>query len=316
MIANPKIPEPPFVLVIGAASLDSKGRAMLPLTWGTSTPGKVRGAVGGVARNIADNLTRLGVKAVLLSAIGNDDSGIRILDNANKVGINIDFLMVADKRYRTSAYLALLDEKGNLAMSVDDMEILSCITPEVINRHHELVKNAALIVIDSNLSPMTINAIFKLAKRYQVRVCADPTSAVLVTKLKPYLSEIYMITPNVSEAEVLVESVIRGRDEATVAARSLINTGVKVAIITLGKLGVVYATTDASGYVPAATTDMIDQTGAGDALTATIVFGLLNNISIDEAVRLGATAAAITLSCNDTVCNDLNLEMLYDQLAI
>lgn len=305
----------PYVLVVGAAGIDSKGKAAAPFVLGSSVPGTVRVSVGGVARNIADNLVRLGVEAVLLSAIGKGGSGRRILSNAAEVGVNTDYLILSDDHH-TSAYIALLDEKGNLVMSVDDMDILSCITPEVINRRRGLIKNAAMVVMDSNLSESTISALLKVTNRYQVRVCADPTSTILAARLKPHLPEIYMITPNVAEAEVLAEQSIQNEDEAITAARALVSDGVDIVIITLAEEGVVYASASNSGHVPAVATEIVDSTGASDALTATVVFGLLNNIPLDEAVRLGASAAAITLACSDTVCMDLSLELLYDQLLI
>jgi len=305
----------PYILVIGAAGIDSKGRANAPLTLNTSTPGTVRVSVGGVARNVADNLTRLGVEAVLLSAIGNDGSGRRILTNAAEVGINTDYLIISDE-YHTAAYLAVLDENANLVMSVDDMEVLSLITPAVINRRRGLIKAAEMIILDSNLSEATISSLFKVAGRYNVPLCADPTSTILTKKLKPYLGSIYMITPNVAEAEVLSGKIIKNEDEALAAARKLVNMGVKIVIITLAEVGVVYATASDSGHVPAVATELVDSTGASDALTATVVFGLLNDIPIDEAVRLGASAAALTLECTDTVCQELSLDLLYDQLLI
>jgi pseudouridine kinase len=308
-------PAQPYVLVIGAAGIDSKGRASAPLTLGSSTPGLVRVSVGGTARNVADNLVRLGVDTVLLSAVGNDGSGRRIRSNATEVGINIKYLIVS-KEHHSAAYLAILDESGNLVMSVDDMEVLSCITPQVITQCRELIKKSAIIVMDSNLSEETIAALFKVANRYHVRLCADPASATLASKLKPYLPEIYMITPNVPEAEVLSGKSIKNEDDAIAAARDLVNAGVDVVIITLAEEGVVYASANDSGHVPAVATDVIDSTGASDALTAAVVFGMLNDISLDEAVRLGASAAALTLACVDTVCVDLSLDWLYDQLLI
>jgi pseudouridine kinase len=305
----------PYVLVIGAAGIDSKGRAAAPLTLGTSTPGQVRVSVGGTARNVADNLARLGVGVVLLSAVGDDGSGQRVLNNAREVGINTDYVVVSDQ-YHTAAYLALLDNQGNLVMSVDDMRVLAHVTPELINQHRDLVRWAEMIVLDSNLSEATIKAIFRLAKRYKVRVCSDPTSKILATRLKPYLSTIYMITPNVAEAEVLCDCTITDEDEAITAARWLVNAGVEIAIITLAEEGVVYATADASGHIPARAVELVDSTGASDALTATVVFGLLNDIPIDESVRLAVSAAALTLACTDTVCEDLSLELLYDHLVI
>jgi pseudouridine kinase len=304
-----------YVLVIGAAGIDSKGKADGPLTLGTSTPGRVRVSVGGVARNVADNLARLGVETVLLSAVGEDGSGKRVFTQAREVGINMEYVLIT-KEYHTSAYLALLDNQGNLVMSVDDMRVLSCITPEIINQNRDLIRNAQMIVLDSNLSEKTIRAVLKLANRYRIPICADPTSTLLAKRLKPHLANIYMVTPNVAEAEVLVDYSITDEDEAVAAARRLVAAGVEIAIITLAEEGVVYATADASGHVPAVATNIIDTTGASDALTATVVFGLLNEIPIDESVRLGASAAALTLACSDTVCVDLSLEQLYDHLLI
>lgn len=308
-------PTRPYVLVFGAAGIDSKGRARVPLTLGSSTPGAVRVSVGGTARNVADNLVRLGVEAILLSAVGRDGSGRRVLNSAAEIGINTDYLIVSDEHH-TAAYLAILDERGNLVMSVDDMEVLSCITPQIINRRRSLIKNAEIVVLDSNLSQAAIDSLFKVANRYKVRVCADPASTTLATKLKPHLREIYMITPNVPEAEVLSGHSISDENQAITAARTLVNAGVGIAIITLAEAGVVYASARASGHVPALAVDVLDSTGASDALTATVVFGLLNNIPLDESVRLGASAAALTLACSDTVCEDLSLDLLYDRLLI
>jgi pseudouridine kinase len=203
-----------------------------------------------------------------------------------------------------------------MAVSVDDMEIMAVITPQVINRRRSLIRDAAMVVMDSNLPEPTIASVFNVAARYNVRVCADPTSTTLAPRLKPHLSQIYMITPNVPEAEVLADMPIASRDDALAAARKLVNAGVRLAIITLAEEGVIYATVRASGHIPAVNTQLLDATGASDALTATVVFGLLNDIPLDEAVRLGASAAALTLNCTDTVRSDLSLDLLYDQLLI
>jgi pseudouridine kinase len=305
----------PYVLVIGAAGIDSKGRAGSPLTLGSSTPGTVRVSVGGTARNVADNLARLGIASVLVSAIGSGGNGRRILSNAERVGINTDYVFVSDVHH-TSAYLAVLDETGKLVMSVDDMEVLSCITPQVINYRRGLIRDAEMVVIDSNLSQATVDSVFKAANRYNTPVCADPASTAVARRLKPHLKDVYIITPNVREAEVLSSLTIADENDAITAARALVRAGVDIVIITLAEAGVVYASTSDSGRIPAVATEIVDFTGASDALTAAVVFGLLNNIPLDESVRLGASAAALTLACSDTVCDDLSLDLLYDRLLI
>jgi pseudouridine kinase len=60
----------------------------------------------------------------------------------------------------------------------------------------------------------------------------------------------------------------------------------------------------------------VDSTGAGDALSAATIFGLLEHMPVHEAIRLGVSAAALTLQTRETVCQELSLEKLYDQLVI
>jgi pseudouridine kinase len=100
------------------------------------------------------------------------------------------------------------------------------------------------------------------------------------------------------------------------AAKSLVGQGVKLAIVTLAEQGLCYATSETSGSIPAIRTQVVDPTGAGDALTSAVIFALLNDIPLDDAVRLGVSAASLTLRYRGAVVPDLSLEKLYDQLVI
>ena len=304
------------LLVIGAASIDTKGRADKRIQSGTSTPGAIRVSVGGVGRNVAENLAHLGEPVVLLSAVGDDGSGQRLLQQAGKCGIDVSHVLV-DPDHRTAAYLAVQDDTGNLVMSIDDMAInREVITPDLIYRRRALFRDARVIVLDANLSPATLRTIFLLARRYGVPVCADPTTATLAPRLCPHLSALTLVTPNAAEAEALCDVQVTDRGSGLVTAQKLVGMGVRIAIVTLGATGLVYATSQESGHIPAIEVEIVDFTGAGDALTAAVVFGLLNDFPVDEAVRLGTSAAALALRSRSSVCTDLTLERLYDQLVI
>ena len=106
------------------------------------------------------------------------------------------------------------------------------------------------------------------------------------------------------------------RESAISAAQGLVAAGVKIAAVTMAEFGVGYASREGSGHVPAINTEIVNQTGAGDAFTAAVIFALLNEIPIDEAIRLGVSAATLTLRTLETVVPHLSLELLYDQLAI
>jgi pseudouridine kinase len=303
------------LLVIGAASIDTKGRADQAIQRGTSTPGAIRVSVGGVGRNIAENLARLGETVVLVSAVGDDGSGRRILNQASECGIDVSHVIV-DPEHRTAAYLAVLDETGNMVMSVDDMSInRDVIRPVYIYHRRSLFRDAQMVVVDANLSPATLHTIFAQAEKYGVPICADPTTATLAPRLKPHLSQLALVAPNAAEAEALSGVRVTGRESALDAAQTLAGLGIQLAIVTLGATGLVYATSHESGHVPAIEVEIVDLTGAGDSLTAGVVFGLINDFPVDEAVRLGASAAALTLHSRETVCPTLSLERLYDQLV-
>jgi pseudouridine kinase len=105
-------------------------------------------------------------------------------------------------------------------------------------------------------------------------------------------------------------------DASLEVALLLTRLGVRTVVVTLSDFGLVYATSDETGYIPARYSEMIDSTGTGDAVTAAIMFGMINDLSSIEAIRLGAAAASLTLQSNDTVVPDLSLDMLYDHLIV
>ncbi len=303
------------VLVIGAAGTDIIGRASASLQSGTSNPGQVRMCYGGVARNIAENLVRLGTETILITAVGDDEAGHQLLKHASSAGIVTECAIITEEM-PTGAYLAVLDDQGALHFALDDMSAIEAITPQYLREHRSLFNDAAAVVVDANLPPKSLAAAISLASRAGVPIGADPTSVSLAMRLEPHLADLWLITPNEAEAEALCPHPVPHADrvQAIDAARHLVSEGVDIAIITMAEFGVGYATTDSSGHIPAVQTEIIDPTGAGDALTAALICALLNEIPLDEAVRLGVSAASLTLRTTGSVVPNLSLELLYHQL--
>jgi pseudouridine kinase len=303
-------------LVIGGAGIDIVGRLKSELRTDTSNQAHIRYTFGGAARNIAENLARLGQHVSLITAIGEDEDADRMLLGLTKAGVNVGAVM-RTSQFNTGTYLAVINPAGRLEFALDDMRIVSCLTPEYLRQFSDLFLEASFLVLDTNLPKESLRAAMSLAKRARLPVCADPTAASLAHRLKPYLSRMYLITPNSHEASILCDPprTITNRRQALEGAKCLVSQGVQIAIITLAEHGLVYATTETSGYIPAIRTEVLDPTGAGDALTATVIFALLNGIELDEAVRLGVSAASLTLRYGGAVVPDLSLEKLYDHLV-
>ena len=316
MLNDSFVPSDLPVLVIGAAGMDMVGSVKSELRAHTSNPAQIRFSFGGAGRNVAENLLRLGTAVTFLTVVGRDESGDRLLEAIAEVGANIDTVL-RSSQYPTGTYLAVVNRDGRLEYGLDDMRLMVELSPKYIHAQEELFARSSLLFIDTNLSKETIRTVISIARRVKLPVCADPTSESLASKLIPYLPRIKLIVPNSSEASILCNRKTgpATRREAIDAAKCMVSQGVEIAIVTMAELGVCYATSETSGYVPPVRTNIIDPTGAGDALTAAVLFGLLNEMPIDDAVRLGVAAESLTLNYRGAVVPDLSLEKLYDQLA-
>jgi pseudouridine kinase len=304
-----------YVLVVGSSGMDIIGRALETVHHGSSNPGQMRISQGGVARNVAENLARLGMETILITAVGEDPPAQQLLEETAQAGVNLDYIITSPD-HPTGTYLAILDDNADLHLGIHDMGVIQALTSEYLRQHYTLFKEAEAIFVDANLPDKVIRTAMSMARRAKTPIAADPTSVNLAPALLPYLDRLWLVTPNEREAAALCgfEVPHADRDMALRAARHLISQGVERTIITMAEFGVVYASAEGSGHIPAIKTEILDPTGAGDALTSTVIFALLNDIPFDEAVRLGLSAAALTLRSTGTTCKNLSLELLYDQL--
>ena len=303
------------IVVVGAACLDVKGRLIGDIVAGTSNPGMVQISVGGCARNIAENLARLGLSTALLTVVCQDDFGRTIVHQTESAGVNADHVLITCDQH-SAAYIALLNPQGNLLVGLDDTEATIAITPDYINEHASLLVNARMVMMDANVPIESAQRLLDICGKAGVPVGLDPVAFAPAQRYRQHIGAFALVTPNAVEAQALTGMPISDVNQAIRAAKQLITQGVEIAIITMADQGLVYATSDLSGHIPAVSMEIVDATGASDALTSTVLYALVNDISIDEAVRLGASAAALTLSSPETVRQDLSLESLYEQLVL
>jgi pseudouridine kinase len=305
------------VLVLGAAGMDVVGRLEADLKPAASNPARIRRSYGGVARNVAENLARLGQPVRLITVVGEDANGKEILEHTASAGVDIS-AVIHSKAFPTGYYMGVVSKNGMLQYAVDDMRLLEQITPNYLKAQEELFKSASLVFVDANLPVKTLRTASSLAKRAKIPICADTASFTLAERLIKFLPKYHLVTANSKEAGVLTGLSFESSDSQTAmeAARRLVNQGVRIALVTLAEYGVVYATSETTGHISAIRTRISDPTGAGDAMTAAVLFALLNDIDLDDAIRLGVSAASLTLRHPGSVYPKLSLEGLYDQLLV
>ncbi|MFN2103920.1 MAG: carbohydrate kinase family protein [Candidatus Promineifilaceae bacterium] len=305
------------ILAIGGALLDAKGIPQAGLEPGSSNPAIIRYSRGGTARNVAENLARLGAEVLLITAVGDDATGQHLMEQTGSSGVNLEYALTVSGA-NSGAYMALLDSNGGLSVALDDARVMEVITPAYLNGLRRLFRDADMIMVDGSLTESALKTAVRLAEKYDIPLCADPSSARLAHKLRPYLSHLHLLVPNeVEEARLLdIDFAGYSPDTSLAQARRLVNMGVDHVVITLSDFGLDYATSSETGYIPPSYSKHVDSTGTGDAVTAAVMFGMLNDLPTLECMRLGAAAASLTLQCPESVVPDLSLDMLYDHLIV
>jgi len=288
----------PRVVAIGGANMDIKYRIAGRAAMGSSNPGTAASAPGGVARNIAETLARLGVAAALIGVIGRDPAGAQLLRQAADAGIDTRGVMRAAGR--TGLYAATLAANGELIVGVAAMDILARLTPRRLQRHRRSIAAADLIVADGNVPAATLDWLVGFAARHGIRLAIEAVSVPKGGKLRPLLRgrrPLFALFCNEAEARALT-----GRTDRRAAARRLHERGVANVCIGLGRRGVFVSSGDGGrAIVPPVPATTVDVTGAGDAAAAGTLYGLLRGETLAAAARYGQAAAALTVGCAESV---------------
>lgn len=304
----------PSVVVIGGANMDIKARSAAPARPGTSNPGDTAMSAGGVGRNIAENLARLGTSTHLVTAIGGDALGEALLGETRDAGVHLDFAQRTAAP--TGTYTAILDHDGEMIIAVSAMAAMAELRPAQVEAARELICRAALLVLDGNLPGETLMCARALAAAAGVRTILEPVSvpkaaalAALPGSFDPALP-LYLITPNRDELTALTGLPTAGEGEIRRAADQLHERGVTYVWVRLGAAGSLLSGPGGGDVIPAIPAEVVDVTGAGDAQLAAFCHALLQGADPAEAVRFGHAAAALTIASPQTVRADLTADMV------
>jgi pseudouridine kinase len=282
-----------FVLAMGAANMDITGSSAHTLVPHDSTPGQIRCTPGGVARNVAENLARLGHDVRLISAVGDDLFGARLLESTRRAGVDVKGCLVLDDQ-ATSTYLSLHGPDGDMALALNDMAILEQITPERLAHGAARLRHARAVLVDCNLSEAALGWIFGHA--HAQAVFAEPVSAFKCRRLLPWLGQVHTLKANRLEAQALTGLPVADDDGLVLAARWLHDRGVRHVVLSLGERGVYWSVLGgASGWQAALAAPMVNVTGAGDAMMAGLLHGHLRGDPLEQSIAFASGCAAMTL---------------------
>ncbi len=302
------------ILVLGGAHIDRRGRIAGETAPGASNPGTWFEEPGGGGFNAARNLARLGFDVTMISPRGGDPIGEMVSEAADFAGIDDRPFVFLDRK--TPSYTAIIEKDGNLVIALADMELYRFFVPRRLSIRWVRDAFAAtdFILFDANLPEETAAAIVARAKALGKPVAAIAISPAKVVRLLPCLEDIDYLFLNEAEAAALIG--LRPED-ADAWPSLLADIGVTGAVVTRGKRELV-AFKDGRALVlqPPISETVADVTGAGDSLAAGTLSALMLGLPLEEAVRHGTAAAALTVQSRHAVNENLSPELLRDMLSL
>lgn len=301
-------------LVIGGAVLDRKYHARQPLIAGTSNPVDGYRSFGGVARNMAENLLRLGSHVGFVSMVGDDEAGRALIRSLADLGADTDRVTLSAD-LPTAEYAAILGPDGEMSIAAADMRIFDLMTPDWLMAGWRGLGAGDWMLADCNPMAPTLAALAALRRSQGFRLAVNTVSAPKALRLPADLDGIDLLFTNLDEANaILARSAPDDWLSPEPAARDLVQRGAQAAIVTAGAAGYAIAQRGESSIHKAIVARPVDITGAGDAMVAGTFHRLLQGDDLAQAARFGALVAALTVETDASVRPDLSPELVAQSM--
>jgi rfaE bifunctional protein kinase chain/domain len=291
----------PSVLVIGDLMIDH-------YIWGSATRLSPEAPVPivnvknesttlGGAGNVVQNLVALGANVTVAGVIGNDATGVQLIEILESEGVKTNAI-IKDHTRSTTIKTRIL--AGSHQLVRVDREVTDNISQELedelLAKLSANIDNADIVILsDYNkglLAPGLTQRLIKIANDHQKKVVVDPKGL----NYEKYKGA-YIIKPNRKElAEAAkIEKIGNITDLENAAKTIFLQTATTYLIVTLSEEGMAIVTEKSSRLMPVKATEVFDVTGAGDTVISAIAYFTALGLDIDESCELANHAAAIVI---------------------
>ena len=288
------------VLVVGGSVIDIFAYPKEKIILADSNPGYLKQSLGGVGRNIAENLARLGIDTTLITPVGKDEGRKLVMQNAQEVMLKLSIIQTEN----TPTYISILNEEYDNVVAIAAMDEIERISKDDIKVKDSSFQNADIIVVDTNLNQETLSYIFDT---YKKPFYVDVISCRKADRIKPYLRFIEALKMNRLEAQYLSGMLEENNPE--VLAKFFINKGVKEVYITLGKEGSFFMNKTMFHQFPSTPIQTKNTSGAGDAFFAGVIYAKIKGL---DPMTWARKAAVLTVQSDHAVSNSMSVSALEE----
>lgn len=296
------------VLVIGGATFDITSRVRLEALLYDSNPSTIYGGCGGVGRNIAENMARMGLGVGFISAFGTDVFSEKLIKSCHQVQIDTSRAFITHGASACKS-VAILDNSGELLIAAADTDLLENIAIEHIKSITDYIRLFPLVFVDANITETILPCIAEIVEG---QIFADAVSIRKAPRINSILSCIDTLKLNLGELESLSGYQTHSLDSVRQAIQFLLNKGVRRVFVTMGTEGCCCCEGDVFETLRSFPVEIKNVTGAGDAFAAAIVYGSLNGYSNREILLIGTAASHIALMNERAVSDKLNESLLLE----
>ena len=299
------------IVVIGTIFVDVKGYPLGAFIPDGRNPGRMAVVHGGVARNVAEDLGRLGLSPVFVGLTDRSALAGDVRTRLAKSGVNTRFMFESNSGMGT--WMAIFNDKGDVAANISVRPDLSPLTACLDAHHRDIFEPADSIILEIDIEEETVERVFQYAEQYGKRVTAMVSVMSIALQRRRFFSRTGCLICNLQEAGMLAEAagLFAGEKFASLPLSDLEQSvgalaraeGLSRLIVTLSERGAVYADcSGATGWCPAQKVDLVDSTGAGDSFCAGAAAALTAGAHLAEAARVGNALAATVITDTENVC--------------
>jgi sugar/nucleoside kinase (ribokinase family) len=246
---------------------------------------------GGCAANVAVNVAKQGIRVGAVGKVGEDVWGRFIREDLGARGVETSQVLTSD-REQTSQTMILLC-KGQDRRFVHTFGANRDFRAEDVSRDY--LEGAGVFYVGGylvlpKLVPDDLAALFRYCRDRESRTVLDvvvPTGFRYQGELEPVLPHTDVFLPNNDEAQMLT-----GESDPTRQALALRARGAETVVITLGDEGLVCAQGEHVWRAAHFPSEVLDQTGAGDAFCAGFIAGMVRGMDLEGCIRYGSALGA------------------------
>jgi sugar/nucleoside kinase (ribokinase family)/DNA-binding CsgD family transcriptional regulator len=304
--------ETDYVTCIGGANLDYTLRLDKAIIVGTSNPVSSNTSLGGVIRNVAENLARLNHPVSLMTCVGDDSAGDTVLKESKKL-MDV-FASDVITGATTGSYYSVIEPNGNMHVGFANMAINDHMTRSWIIEHKRHLRLSTWILADTNIQKDALEALIEFTNNEGKNLVIIGVSGPKMARVPDDLTGVHTIICNVDETQAYFNT---NETNIETLVQLWKNKAIRHVVITNGKAGSAYADKDTVSIQSANRideADIVDVTGAGDAFSSAVIHGLMNNQSLKDSVKLGTINARLTIESPHAVNKNLSINLLKKEL--